>query len=165
MFVVLLTLNIADGNRPRNIHASVVVMFFACIAIATTAWSQGFTHEWSARYGAGDHQRGIGIATDTASNVCITGYFRNTVDFGGGVLTSAGGYDVFLAKLNPAGGHLWSQRFGDGNAEQWAQDIAVDDAGNIVIAGYRPLGQSRLEPTLRRRRRPKGLRNFSGCIW
>ena len=32
-----------------------------------------------------------------SGNVLVTGYFKGTVDFGGGVLTSAGSHDIFLA--------------------------------------------------------------------
>ena len=42
----------------------------------------------------------------------ITGRFENTINFGGGILTSAGGPDIFLAKFGATGGHNFSKRFG-----------------------------------------------------
>jgi hypothetical protein len=41
---------------------------------------------------------------------------------------------VFLAKLDPSGGHLWSERFGDA-FEQWGRAVAVDGAGNVLVTG------------------------------
>jgi hypothetical protein len=38
---------------------------------------------------------------DGSGNVVATGYFRDTVDFGGGPLTSAGLRDLYLLKLSP----------------------------------------------------------------
>jgi len=40
-----------------------------------------------------------------------------TVDFGGGPLVRAGPGDIFTAKLDPKGAHVWSRRFGDASLE------------------------------------------------
>jgi hypothetical protein len=45
-----------------------------------------------------------------------------------------GDYDVLLVKYGPAGGHMWSKRFGNA-AEQLGSAVGVDMAGNIVLAG------------------------------
>jgi hypothetical protein len=78
--------------------------------------------------------RGRAVATDALGNTFVTGYFVNTVDFGGGDLVSAGRGDVFLAKYNATGAHLWSQRFGGtGTDEGYA--LAVDGSNNVLVAG------------------------------
>jgi hypothetical protein len=89
---------------------------------------------WAKRFGDGDYQVGQAIAVDAAGNVLLTGYFNGSVSFGGAPLTSSGGEDVFVAKLDPNGSHLWSASFGDG-AKQNGQAIAVDAAGNVVVTG------------------------------
>jgi len=76
-----------------------------------------------------------GLAVDALENVVLAGSYTGAVDFGGGVLTSAGSYDAFLAKFDSDGSHLWSHRFGDAGVQQ-AQDATVDASGNVVIAGY-----------------------------
>ncbi|NUP04500.1 MAG: hypothetical protein HOW73_00375 [Polyangiaceae bacterium] len=92
-------------------------------------------HLWSKRFGnAAGLTSGYGIATDAAGNVYITGVFSGTNDFGGGPLTSADHYDIFVAKLDPAGNHLWSKRFGGTNG-QWSRKIAMTPGGNIVVVG------------------------------
>jgi hypothetical protein len=37
--------------------------------------------------------------------------------------------------LDPAGGHLFSRRFGDG-ADQYGTSVAVDATGNVVLTGF-----------------------------
>ena len=51
------------------------------------------------------------------------------------MLTSAGSWDIFVAKLDSGGNHVWSKRFGDGN-HQYAPAVAVDDLDNVLVAGY-----------------------------
>jgi hypothetical protein len=90
---------------------------------------------WSKRFGdAATSQIGYSVAVDGAGNVLLTGEFDGTVDFGGGPLTSAGSGDVFLAKFDRSGNHLWSKRFGDAGGEV-GYSVAVDGTGNVLLAG------------------------------
>jgi hypothetical protein len=89
---------------------------------------------WAKRFGDAVAQNGKGIAVDDAGDVIITGSFAGKIDLGGGSLTSAGATDVFLAKLDPAGNHLWSKRFGDASAQS-GKSVGVDAAGNVVLTG------------------------------
>jgi hypothetical protein len=66
--------------------------------------------------------------------VLLAGSFETSIDFGGGVLMSAGQEDGFVAKLTSAGVHAWSKRFG-GSGLDSAAGIAVDAMGNVVIVG------------------------------
>lgn len=94
----------------------------------------GGGHLWSMRFGDGDVQDSRAVAVDAWGNTIIVGDFNGSVDFGGGALTSAGWDDIFVAKLDPNGAHLWSKRFGDGN-RQSAVAVAVDASGNIFVTG------------------------------
>jgi hypothetical protein len=89
---------------------------------------------WGKRFGDAAAQAGKGITVDAQNNVIITGDMAGKVDFGGGLLTSAGATDVLLLELDAAGNHVLSKRFGDVMA-QTAARVAVDSVGNIVITG------------------------------
>jgi hypothetical protein len=67
--------------------------------------------------------------------VILTGRFWDTVNFGGRTLTSAGAEDIFIAKFDAGGNHVWSQRYGDDNS-QYAYSATVDASGNVVLTGY-----------------------------
>jgi hypothetical protein len=89
---------------------------------------------WSKRFGDAGQQGTSGIAVDD-NNIIVAGNFQGSVDFGGGALTNAGGNDFYVAKFDPMGNHLWSQRYGD-VLDQFVSGVATDPAGNIAIAGY-----------------------------
>lgn len=91
-------------------------------------------HQWSKRFGSTSADRGLAIAVDASGNVIMAGRFIGTVDFGGGGLLGAGGQDIFLAKYDTNGAHLWSKRFGSGGTDV-ARGLAVDDSENIFITG------------------------------
>src|SRR6185369_13104181 len=62
------------------------------------------------------------------------GTFAGTINLGGANLVSQGGNDVWLAKLDPLGNHLWSKDIG-GGSDQSVQGVAVDGGGNVVVVG------------------------------
>jgi hypothetical protein len=65
----------------------------------------------------------------------ITGTFAGTVNFGGGALTSIGANgDLFVARYDALGNHLWSRRFGDASA-QTGISVAVTPQDEVVVGG------------------------------
>lgn len=90
---------------------------------------------WAVRAGAALDQGTRGVTTDGAGNVFITGHVYGSADFGGGVLTSAGAGDIFVAKFDKDGKHLWSKLFG-GTMDDAGTAIGVDAAGNSFITGF-----------------------------
>ena len=61
------------------------------------------TFQWVQTYGDSTGDSGTGVAVDSSDNILISGYFQGTVDFGGGDVTSIGGNDIFVLKLNSSG--------------------------------------------------------------
>jgi hypothetical protein len=92
-------------------------------------------HGWSSRYGGPSDDRGQAVAVDQSGNIYVTGYFIDSVDLGGGVLTSAGVHDIFLASFTRAGKHRWSKRFGAGTIHDRGEALVVDGQGNVVVTG------------------------------
>ncbi len=75
------------------------------------------------------------IAIDASGNVVVAGSFTGTANFGGATLTSVADIpDMFVVKYSPCGEHLWSRRFGSDRATG-AWEIAIDDSGDIIVAG------------------------------
>ncbi len=89
--------------------------------------------------GGSREDNAYGIAVDGAGAAYVTGYTDST-DFptSAGVLqaANAGGRDVFVAKLDPAGSALAYATYLGGGGSDDAWDIAVDGAGAAYVAGY-----------------------------
>lgn len=90
------------------------------------------------------HFKGPGVCypqehdVDAAGNHFITGYFDSNFDAdpGAGVatLTSVGGWDIFLIKLDPQFNLVWAKSMG-GSQYETSEALKIDADGNIVIAG------------------------------
>jgi hypothetical protein len=103
--------------------------------IAVVRLDAAGNHLWSKRFGDVNEQRLTAIAVDGNGDTWLAGYFfGNGLDFGGGALSHGGSFDVFLAKLDADGNHLFSESFGDGS-DQRARAIAVGPGGEVAIVG------------------------------
>ena len=92
-------------------------------------------HLWSSYLGGNMPDDGSGVAVDGLGNVLVTGSTRSSGWTSGGFDTSLdGGGDAFVAKLSPAGGHLWSTYVG-GSGPDYGYGIAVDGSGNVLVTG------------------------------
>ncbi len=89
---------------------------------------------WSRRFGGSSKDVGESVAVDEGGNIVIAGTFEGSVDFGTGTLTSIGGLDIFLLKLNAQGETVWSKSFG-GTKDEDVASVAIDQQGNIALAG------------------------------
>lgn len=94
-------------------------------------------HLWSRRFGDAADQFAAAVAVDAQGDAIVTGGFAGTLSIGPGApLVSAGAPHVFVAKLDPAGAPLWSRAFGAPMSPSVATSVAVDSAGNLLLAGY-----------------------------
>jgi hypothetical protein len=59
---------------------------------------------------------------------------RGTVNFGSGNLTSAGLDDIWVAKFDTDGTHMWSKRFGDSSV-QYAWSVTTNADGDVYLFG------------------------------
>ncbi|UQA58734.1 hypothetical protein [Polyangium aurulentum] len=74
------------------------------------------------------------VAVDGNGNVLYGGSFYNTFDLGLGPVTSKGGRDIYLAKLDATGKLLWNKQFGAAD-EQMLEEIAVGPSGAVALTG------------------------------
>jgi hypothetical protein len=91
-------------------------------------------HLWSKQFGDASSQYALGLAVDAAGFAIVTGRVFGAIDFGGGPIQSAGMDDVFVAKLDPGGDHVWSERFGGADAQR-GDRVELDAAGNPLVVG------------------------------
>lgn len=90
---------------------------------------------WVIGWGSTDgDDRGESVATDGAGNIFMSGWFSSTVDFGFGPVKSAGDRDGYVMRRDPSGKIVWVRTFG-GPEKDVAWSIAVDDSGDVAIAG------------------------------
>lgn len=94
---------------------------------------------WAKSIGNSGSDCGVSISLDGSGNIHLTGYFQGTVDFdpGSGTsnLTNVGGFDIFLAKYDNTGNHLWSKQLSGISLEE-STSIALDGNGNVYLTGY-----------------------------
>lgn len=94
---------------------------------------------WALNIGGEFFEYATGISTDSSGNIYVTGVYEGTVDFDPGLdefyLTSSGGLDVFILKLNEFGGFEWAKSIGGLGYEE-STAISIDSTGKIVVLGY-----------------------------
>jgi hypothetical protein len=89
---------------------------------------------WARRFGGIDFDGAQGITIEDDGRIIVTGHFKDTVDFGGTVLTSRGEQDVFVAALTPDGRVQRVESFG-GVGPDYGQAVASDECGNMWVTG------------------------------
>jgi hypothetical protein len=113
---------------------------------------------WARQLGAmlggySDYQGWFGpggaMAVDAAGAVYLTTGFTGTVDFnpGAGVfnLTSAGGYDTAVVKLDTNGAFQWAVRTGAAG-DDYGTGIAVNGFGEVYVTGRIDAGTADFDP-------------------
>jgi hypothetical protein len=123
-----------------------ILLSISFLISASILSAQTFT--WAKNMGGTSLDNGLSIAVDASGNVYTTGYFQGTADFdpGAGVsnLTSFGGTDIFVSKVNAAGNFVWAKQLGGTNYE-YGKSIAVSSTGNVYITGNF-VGQADFDP-------------------
>lgn len=111
-----------------------LLMLFVCLALLPLSPSaradKPIELEWINQFGTNGEESNHSVAVDRSGNVYISG--QTSGNLGG---DNAGRTDAYLAKLSPSGDRLWVQQFG-GAYDDWAADVAVDDAGSVYVSGH-----------------------------
>ena len=95
--------------------------------------------EWAISFGgAGGLDRGKSIVVDKDGYIYVTGSFSGTVDFDPGdgsfPLTSNGGSDFFVLKLDSDANFQWAINIG-GDGYEYSEFITVDELGGVYLTG------------------------------
>lgn len=93
---------------------------------------------WSKHLGGTGTDDGLGIGTDSDSNIYMTGYFANSIDINPGAeietITSAGSSDIALLKLNSSGSYLWGHRLG-GSGDDKGKSVEFNGSDSLHFTG------------------------------
>jgi hypothetical protein len=91
---------------------------------------------WSATGGGTGMDNANCVAVDASGNVYVAGFFTTNATFGSLSITNPNpSYSqIFLAKYDSLGTVQWV-RTGGGSSNDYAEDLAIDAAGNVYMAG------------------------------
>lgn len=94
------------------------------------------TQVWAYRIGSTGAEPGnISICLDASDNIIAAGGFTGTCSFNSQAsISTFGGNDAFVVKINSSGQTQWTQRLG-GDANDQCFGVAVDNWGYSVVAG------------------------------
>jgi hypothetical protein len=94
---------------------------------------------WAKSFGGTSFDVGYSSSIDASGNVYTTGFFAGTADFDPGAgtfnLTSTGGDDAFVQKLDASGNFLWARSFGGTSADEARAISTVANATSTTVTG------------------------------
>ena len=92
---------------------------------------------WATQAGGTGTDVGVGISALPDGSSIVTGYFIGNATFGSTTLTSAGGYDVFTAKMSADGTYAWvTQAGGTGYDNGVGLGVSALPDGSSIVTGY-----------------------------
>lgn len=88
--------------------------------------------------GTGNEYGMKSMSIDASGNIYTTGFFVDTIDFDPGAgtfnLGSAGGYNIFISKLDGSGNFVWAKTINSPGGAS-GNSIAIDPMGNVYATG------------------------------
>jgi hypothetical protein len=82
-----------------------------------------------------DNDSGTAIKSDANGYIYLTGYFGSTLNLYGTTITSAGLFDIWVAKFTNNGVLVWLKRAGGADYDVGV-DLLTDSSGNVYVTGY-----------------------------
>jgi hypothetical protein len=112
------------------------------LLLSTAAIAQTFRNDYYFQAGSIYNDGIYDMAVDAQGNIYIVGYFGGSVDFDPGpgtfMLHTTPGVNTnaYVQKLDANYNLLWAKSFGGtSNTAHFAEDVAVDDSGNVYVSG------------------------------
>jgi hypothetical protein len=97
-------------------------------------YTAGGSHIWHHKLGSNLNDRFMSVATDSLSNILVSGFISGSPDFGDFTAPYAGGTDAFLGKLDPGGIPMWLKTIGDGD-DQRGTGVAIAPGDDVIWTG------------------------------
>ena len=94
------------------------------------------TYLWATQAGGTSGDYGYAISTLSDGSSIVTGRFSGTATFGSTTLTSAGSYDVFVAKIDASGTYVWATKAGSTSFNTGYAISTLSDGSAIVTGEF-----------------------------
>ena len=91
---------------------------------------------WATQAGGTDSDIGYGVSVLADGSSIVSGYFQGTATFGSTTFTSAGNYDVFVAKLDASGNYEWATQAGGTDSDNGKGVSVLADGSSIVNRNF-----------------------------
>ncbi|MBN1898326.1 MAG: T9SS type A sorting domain-containing protein [Spirochaetes bacterium] len=111
-------------------HKLLAIFLFILVTGFTSLYSQAVV-VWTQRYSAFAICRSYGIDVDSSHNAYVCGRQK---------LTAASSNGFFTAKVNADSSFAWIRTYNVTNTNNAANGIAVDNIGNVIVAGQKNIG-------------------------
>lgn len=92
------------------------------------------THTWSKNFYSSAQDTAKAVAVTANGDLAITGSYAGIISFGGESFSSPSP-EIYVAKLNSSGMHLWSRHFGGVDQNNEGLGVAFDGNGNVIATG------------------------------
>jgi hypothetical protein len=111
------------GTLPGQVSAGTVDAFIR-------KYDPAGKEQWTRQFGSWERDFARAVAVEDAGDAYVVGETYGTLPG----QSSAGGYDAFVRKYDPAGNELWTRQFGGGGGEG-AWGVALNAAGGAYVVG------------------------------
>jgi hypothetical protein len=95
--------------------------------------------QWAVQFAGLQWSECSSLAIDNSGNIYSTGFFWDSADFDPGqgqyYLSSEGGADIFISKLDHSGNFIWAKRIGGSSIDDYGLNLTVDDSSNVLTTG------------------------------
>lgn len=115
----------------RSLHC---LLFLSSLLATGAAHAQNWQSALALPTSADGRSRINSLVADGTGGYLLAGQFSGTLTLGNFTLTSAGGQDIFVARLSTAGTYTQALRAG-GSGDDVATELAVDATGLATVAG------------------------------
>lgn len=100
--------------------------------VVMAKFTQGLQPVWIQSFGSPAEDGPLGLATDPANNIIVSGYAAADLALGPTVLTNQGAFDAFIAKFSAAGQLLWARRGVSTDTNNEVGFFVTTDAGGYI---------------------------------
>jgi len=141
---------VATWDRMGSIH------LYNEFTVLVSGVSDGGNLVWAKHTGGRGYDYPFGITSLSDDSTVVTGYFEGSSAFGKQeqnqtILTSAGDWDIFIARYNPNGTLAWAKRAGGSRIDSGSRITTLSDNSIVVMgcfSGSATFGQGEANETV-----------------